>query len=172
MRINTVSRSMRVDPHTQELLEKKINKLNKYFGEEAEAHLTLVREKDRQKIELTIPYKGYMLRAERTGADVKDVIDEVVNVVEGQIRKYRTKLEKRLKEPAAPTAEEAPTEQPRIVRTKHFSPKPMDIDEAVMQMELLGHAFFVFTNAHTGQVNILYQRSDGDLGLMEPETQG
>ena len=177
MRINTTLRGVRLDDRTSELLTKKINKLDKYFGDEADAKLTLTQEKGRQKLEITIPYKGFTLRAERAGDDLTYAIDEVIEALERQIRKYRTRLEKRAKSAGVDNlvmdmADDSEDELPKVVRTKRFSIKPMDVEEAIMQMELVEHNFFVFTNADTNQINILYRRGDGNLGLIEPDTMG
>ena len=177
MRINTTLRGVRLDDRTSELLPKKINKLDKYFGDEADAKLTLTQEKGRQKLEITIPYRGFTLRAERAGDDLTYAIDEVIEALERQIRKYRTRLEKRAKPAGVDNlvmdmADDGEDELPKVVRTKRFSIKPMDVEDAIMQMELVEHNFFVFTNADTNQINILYRRGDGNLGLIEPDTMG
>ena len=130
-------------------------------------------EKSRHSIEITIPYRGGVIRGEETTADMYASIDNVIAKLERQIIRYRTKLEKNLKAEAfnnEPLPEiDEDDEGPSIVKVKRFSIKPMSVDEAVLQMELLGHSFFVFTNAETEDINVLYKRKDGNLGLIEPE---
>ena len=130
-------------------------------------------EKNRHIVEVTIPYTGGIIRGEEVTGDMYASIDNVIAKLERQIIRHRTKLEKNLKAEAfnepMPEYVEDEEDGPRIVRTKRFSIKPMSVDEAVLQMELLGHSFFVFLNSETEGINVLYKRKDGNLGLIEPE---
>lgn len=152
----------------------KIGKLEKYFTEETEIHVTLSTEKERQKIEVTIPMKGNMVRAEQESSDMYVSIDLVEEIIERQLRKYKTKL--LLQQQAAVNLnknfideEDEEDEDIKIIRTKRFAVKPMDAEEACVQMELLGHNFFVFRNAETDEVNVVYKRKGNTYGLIEPE---
>ena len=166
-------------------IKKKVGRLAKYFVDEppSEGHVTLSVEKDEHKVEVTIPFPGVFVRAEESSNDMYASVDLVMEKLERQIRKYKTKVNRkfrydgslrtRLKQEAPQLQEKSETleqeETSKIVRYKRFSLKPMDTEEAILQMELLGHSFFVFTNATTNQVNVIYKRKDGKYGLIEPE---
>ena len=173
MRVIITGKGMEVSDYLKEMVTKKVLKLQKYFGEETEAHITMSIQKSRHIVEVTIPFDGVVLRGEEVTGDMYASIDGVLGKLEKQIHKHRTALRKRLREGAFTNDgfepdgadEENP---PRIVRKKRFVLKPMDLEEAQMQMELLGHEFFVFMNSNTNEINVLYKRWDGDLGLIEP----
>lgn len=155
-------------------VEDKIGKLERYFNPSTEVHVTLSTEKSRQKIEVTIPMKGSIIRAEQTSSDMYVAIDLVEEIIERQLRKYKNKLID--KEQAAAQLskdfleEDAyDDEEIEIIRTKRFAMKPMDPEEACVQMELLGHNFFVFRNGETDEVNVVYKRKGNTYGLIEPE---
>lgn len=154
-------------------VERKLGKLEKYFNAEVEAHITLSVQKTKQIIEVTIPFNGMILRAEESTGDMYSSIDNVVEKLEKQIIKHKTKLEKQIREGAIKFAEvpkyDFDEEEINIKKVKKFSLKPMAVDEAVLQMELLGHDFFVFKNAETDDVNVVYKRNDGAYGIIEPE---
>lgn len=175
MRIIITGKGMDVSEYLKEMVEKKVSKLNKYFWKDTEAHVTMSVEKARHIVEVTIPFDGVVLRGEEATTDMYASIDSVVDKIEKQIHKHRTALRKRLHESAfdqdAYDYQEELEEEamPKIVRTKRFVVKPMDVNEAQMQMQLLGHQFFVFRNAGTNEVNVLYKRNDGDFGLIEPD---
>jgi len=159
-----------------EKAQKKVGKFEKFFRPETEAHLTFEVEKDRNIFEVTIHSKGLFIRAEETTADMYASIDLVIEKLERQIRKYKTRLGKRIHQEAMvmenfdlPESIEEDDEL-RIVRSKKFALKPMDVEEAIMQMNLLGHNFFVFSNAEDETVNVVYRRKDGQYGLIEPES--
>ena len=151
----------------------KIGKLEKYFTEDTEIHVTLSTQKERQKIEVTIPMKGNIVRAEQESNDMYVSIDLVEEIIERQLRKYKTKIIE--KQQAAVNLsksfieEDYDDEEIKIIRTKKFAVKPMDAEEACVQMELLGHNFFVFRNAETDEVNVVYKRKENTYGLIEPE---
>ena len=176
-------KNIEVTPGLKSTVEQKLGKLERYFTPETEIIVTLSVEKDRQKIEVTIPVKGNIIRSEQTSSDMYVSIDLVEEVIERQLRKYKNKLV--AKSQGHPTAsfsgsnfkkeffEEDDTSvednEIRIVRTKRFGIKPMFPEDACIQMELLGHSFFVFSNAETDEVNVVYKRKDGSFGLIEPE---
>ena len=153
----------------------KIGKLERYFLPETEIHVTFSVEKERQKIEVTIPMKGNIIRAEQESSDMYVSIDLVEEIIERQLRRYKTKLVEQ-KQAAFNFSssyieqdDAAEEEQIRIIRSKHFALKPMDAEEACVQMELLGHNFYVFRNAETDEVNVVYKRKSNTYGLIEPE---
>ncbi|WP_455718790.1 ribosome hibernation-promoting factor, HPF/YfiA family [Anaerosporobacter sp.] len=152
----------------------KIGKLERYFTPETEIHVTLSVQKDRQKIEVTIPMKGHIVRAEQVSTDMYVSIDLVEEVIERQLRKYKNKLIEQKQSAinfnqAFVEDDSYDDEEINIIRTKRFAIKPMDAEEACIQMELLGHNFFVFRNADTDEVNVVYKRKGNTFGLIEPE---
>jgi len=157
----------------------KISKIEKMLPQEAEAAVLFSVEKLAHKVEVTIPLKMRTLRAEVTSTDMSSAIDEVAEVLEKQIIKYKGRLHHKAKKneafknefQAMFTPQEEPAEENgiRIEKTKRFAIKPMDAEEAVMEMELLGHNFFVFRNGATDELNVVYKRADGFYGLIEPE---
>jgi putative sigma-54 modulation protein len=175
MRVAITGKGMDVSDYLREMAEKKVKKLSRYFRADTEAHVTMSIERSRHIVEVTIPFDGVVLRGEVATGDMYASIDGVLKKLEKQILKHRTKLEKRLRTDAytdeAPIFQESAVEEEEleIVRTKRYTIKPMDLSEAVLQMDLLGHEFFVFVNSKTGEVNVLYKRKDGNLGLLEPE---
>ena len=154
----------------------KIGKLERYFTPETEVHVTLSVEKDRQKIEITIPMKGNIVRAEQVSSDMYASIDLVEEVIERQLRKYKNKLID-MKQSASNfnqafiDDEIQEDDEINITRVKKFAMKPMDAEEACVQMELSGHNFYVFRNAETDEVNVVYKRKGNTYGLIEPEFQ-
>lgn len=170
MKMIITGRNIDVSEYLRGLAGKKLQKLTRYFKDDTVAQVMLSVEKNRHICEVTIPYNGIILRAKDVSGDMYASIDNVVDKLEKQIHRHRTKLEKRLHENAfkGMIYDETAAEPRRVVRTKRFALKPMDIEEAIMQMELLSHSFFVFLNAQTNEVNVLYLRDDNDLGLIEP----
>ena len=159
-------------------IERKLGKLERYFTPDTEIIVTLSVEKDRQKIEVTIPVKGDIIRSEQESSDMYVSIDLVEEVIERQLRKYKNKLVAKhqaggnFNQTFVESEDEvADSDEIRIVRTKRFGIKPMFPEDACMQMDLLGHNFFVFSNAETEEVNVVYKRKDGSFGLIEPECQ-
>lgn len=174
MRITVSGKNINITNALKERVEKKLSKFERYFGPETEAYATLSVEKNRHIIEVTIPFNGVILRGEEATADMYTSIDNVIEKLERQMRRHKTKLEKRIKDGnikfenwTSPTEEE--DQEVKIVKTKRFAMKPMPVEEAVLQMELLGHSFFVFSNADTDEVNVVYKRKNGNYGLIEPE---
>ncbi len=155
-------------------VQDKLGKLEKYFTSDTEIHVTLSVEKERQKIEVTIPVKGNIIRSEQVSSDMYVSIDLVEEVIERQLRKYKNKIVDKQQEgsnfqKAFLENEFVEDEEVKIIRTKRFGIKPMYPEDACVQMELLGHNFFVFYNAETEQINVVYKRKDGAYGLIEPE---
>lgn len=176
MKMTISGKNMAVTDALRDVIEKKMSKLDKYFYKDVPVDITLSVEKNRQIIEVTIPFSGAIIRAEESTDDMYQSIDKVIDVVERQVRKHKTKLQKKNKGletirfeniQALPAVENE--KEPSIVRTKRFAMKPMDAEEAVLQMELLRHAFYVFRNAESDEVNIVYKRKDGNYGLIEPQ---
>ena len=157
-------------------VEDKLGKLEKFFTDDTEIHVTLSVEKERQKIEVTIPVKGNIIRSEQVSNDMYVSIDLVEEIIERQLRKYRKKIID--KKQNAGTFQQAFIEKDfedennneiKIIRTKKFGFKPMYPEDACVQMELLGHNFFVFLNAETEEVNVVYKRKGNTYGLIEPD---
>lgn len=175
MRVSIAGKGMEVSDYLKDLVTKKVLKLQRYFDEDTEAHITMSIQRSRHIVEVTIPFDGIVLRGEEATGDMYASVDGVIKKLEKQIHKHRTALKKRLHENAFTKEDDAfelslaDEKVPTVVRTKKFVVKPMDIEEAKMQMELLGHQFFVFRNAVTNEINVLYLRQDGDYGLIEPE---
>ena len=171
-------KNIEVTPGLKDTITHKLGKLERYFTPDTEIIVTLSVEKERQKIEVTIPVKGNNIRSEQVSSDMYVSIDLVEEVIERQLRKYKTNLIARHQDGGNFRQEffdEADTpgsdEEIRIVRTKRFGIKPMYPEDACIQMDLLGHDFFVFCNAETDEVNVVYRRKDGTFGLIEPEFQ-
>ena len=174
MKFIIVGRNIEVTPGLRAAVEEKIGKLDKYFNPDTEVHVTLSVEKDRQKIEVTIPVKGSIIRSEQVSNDMYVSIDLVEEIIERQLKKYKNKIVD--KQQAVASFSKAyvendytDDEEIKIVRTKKFDIKPMYPEDACIQMELLGHSFFVFCNAETDQVNVVYKRKGDTYGLIEPE---
>ena len=177
MRINVRGRNMDVTPALQEYAIKRLNRLDKFFNSPIEAQVTLNVIKENHIVEVTISMDGLLLRGEEATLDMYASIDLVVDKLERQIRKYKTKINRKLRqrikglnEKLFPPQEEEEEEaaEPVVVKTKRFVIKPMPLEEAILQMNLLGHDFFVFNNADTEDINVLYRRKDGNYGLIEP----
>ena len=154
-------------------IEEKLGRLDKYLTDDIDIIVTLSVQKERQKIEVTIPMKGHIIRAEQDSADMYVSIDLVIDILERQIRRYKTRLMSKKYEGAGLKQEfideDVDEDEIRIIRSKKFAIKPMDVEEACIQMDLLGHNFFVFRNADTFEVNVVYKRKGNTYGLIEPE---
>lgn len=175
MQYKITGRGIDLTQGLKDAITSKLGKLEKFFSDDTIANVTLNVEKDRQKIEVTIPMKGHVIRAEQVSGDMYVSIDLVEEVLERQLRRYRTKLiakdQQAAKEFSHEYIEEEDTsdEDIEIVRTKKFGLKPMFPEDACVQMELLGHNFFVFRNAETDEINVVYKRRGNTYGLIEPE---
>ena len=174
MRYTITGRNINVTPGIRRAVEEKIGKLDRYFNPDTEVIVTLSVQKDKQKIEVTIPVKGNIIRAEESSSDMYVSIDLVEEIIERQLKKYKNKIIDK-KQSAQSFSdffinEEAEDEEEiQIVKTKRFGIKPMDPEEACVQMELLNHNFYVFLNAETEEVNVVYKRKGHSYGLIEPE---
>ena len=174
MRITISGRNIELTEGLKQAVEEKLSKLEKFFKPDTDVYVTLSVEKDRQKIEVTIPAKGHVIRSEQVSSDMYVSIDLVEEVIERQLRKYRTKISAKKYAPAIfqdnfVEADDAEDEEIKIVRTKRFGMKPMYPEDACIQMELSGHDFFVFRNAENDEVNVVYKRKGHTYGLIEPE---
>ena len=181
MILNINGRNMQITDSIRAHVEKKAAKLERFFRPDTEVQVRISQERGGRNIaEVTVALRGVILRAEEVTNDMYASIDTAIDKMVRQIRRHRTKLEKRLREDAFNpgeleyTAESAEAMEQgesarKVVRHKTFPVRPMSVEDAVLQMELLGHSFFVFVNVETDRTNVLYLRKDGDLGLMEPE---
>lgn len=188
-RVVVKGKNIQVTPALRDYAEKRVAKLEKYFQwrSDIEVEVALSVEKDTQIAEITYQLGGLLLRGESRTKDLYASIDEASDKIERQVRKYKNKIRRWEHESlrksdrgdqgdraarealrADAGSEEGDSDGPRVVRTKRFAIKPMDVEEAIMQMELLGHDFFVFANADTDEFNVLYKRKDGHYGLIEP----
>ena len=174
MRYTISGKNIEVTEALKNIVMDKLGKLERYFTPETEIIVTMSVEKDRQKIEVTIPVKGNIIRSEQVSNDMYVSIDLVEEVIERQLRKYKNKIIQKQQEGSNFRKEfiEKETEDPeevKIIRIKQFGMKPMYPEDACIQMELLGHNFFVFRNAETEEVNVVYKRKGNTYGLIEPE---
>lgn len=174
MRFTITGRNIEVTAGLREAIEDKFGKLDRFFAPATEATVRLSVQREIQKIEVTIPVKGHIIRAEESSNDMYVTIDLVEEILERQLKKYKNKLiDKKLNAPSFSKAfiedETVSDDHVDIVKTKKFAVKPMDPEEACVQMELLGHNFFVFLNGDTDEVNVVYKRNSGSYGLIEPE---
>jgi len=182
--------NLEVTDALREYVERKLSRMEKYFDavQDAQGYVSMSIIRGEHKVEVTIPLPGLILRAEESSDDMYASVDLVVEKLERQIRKFKTRVNRKPRQDASfrtywkengsgltksltavEESEEAVDDDLEIVRTKRFNLKPMDTEEAILQMDMLGHNFFVFTNATTDQVNVIYRRRDGKYGLIEPE---
>ena len=177
MRYTITGRNIEITDGLKKAVEEKLHKLGKYFTEDTEAKITLSVQKEAHKIEVTIPTKQGLIRAEEVSEDMYVSIDKVEDIIERQIKKFKNKLVDRkqsgvsfselfINEEDSDVEEE---DEIKIVKTKRFSIKPMDPEEACLQMELLAHDFYVFRNAISDEICVVYKRKDGMYGIIEPE---
>ena len=174
MRIIITGKNLEITPGLRQAVEDKLSKLEKYFAPQTDIHVTMSVEKERQKIEVTIPVKGNIIRSEQVSNDMYVTIDLVEEVIERQLKKYKNKIVDAKQGSSSFKAEFVAEEYDddetiQIIRSKRFGMKPMFPEDACVQMELLGHNFYMFQNAETNEVNVVYKRKDGAYGLIEPE---
>lgn len=177
MQVVVKGKNIEVTSALRDYAVKKVQKLERFFKSNVmEAQVALRVEKGLHIVDVTVQVDGLLLRGEEKSGDMYASIDGVVDKIERQIRKYKTKINRNLRQKGAKVNEAAfdngdvrVEDEPKIVKTKRFAIKPMSLEEAMMQMELLGHDFFVFSNAESDEVNVLYRRKDGNYGLIEPE---
>ncbi len=179
MKYNIIGRKVNLKDNFKERVYKKLGKFEKIYSDDAEATVTVTLEKNRQTVEVTIRDNGMMYRAESTALEMNDALDAVVDILGGQIRKNKAKLSKKMKpesfeqyfaeEDAEYEDEMMDDEDYVVVKTKTFSVKPLSVEEAILQMNMIGHEFFMFRNAGTNEINVVYKRKNGTYGLLEPE---
>ena len=178
MQVIIQGRNVEVTDRLREYVESKVERLDRYLPAITEARVELSTEQtrsaeDRQVAQLTLHIKGVLLRSEERSADMFTAVDNVMDKIKRQIDRYKSKRRNRYRSTPAeiepPAVEDDESEQGSIVRTKRFRVTPMDPAEAIEQMELLGHSFFVFYNVDEGQINVVYVRRDGNYGLLQPE---
>ncbi len=178
MKIAVRGKNLELTNALKNYVEEKIRKIEKYFQEAfIEAQVSLGVERERHIVEVTIMVDGLILRGEESSADMYASIDGVIEKLERQVRKHKTRINRKIREKkqefklqfvSEPGVDDI-EEEPKIVRTKRFFVKPMSVEEAIMQMDLIGHDFFVFMNADTEIVNVVYKRKNGQYGLIDPE---
>lgn len=178
MKIAITSRKVNLRDNFKERVEKKLSKFNRIFDEDAQANVTVTLEKNRQTVEVTIRQNGMVYRAEQTAEEMNDALDAVVDVLGRQIRKNKCRLEKKMRAAVLDDflaqeefldADDMEEKEYEIVRSKRFPVKPLDVEEAILQMNMVGHQFYMYRNAETGEINVVYKRKDGTYGLLEPE---
>ena len=174
MRITITGRNIELTEGLKAAVEEKLSKLEKFFAPDTDVFVTLSVEKERQKVEVTIPIKGHVIRSEQSSNDMYVSIDLVEEIIERQLRKYKNKLVDQQQTAASLSKafveeEIHDDDEIKIIRSKRFAMKPMDPEEACIQMDLLGHNFYVFRNAETDEVNVVYKRKGNTFGLIEPE---
>lgn len=177
MKVKIRGKNITVTKGIQDKVEKKLNKLDKYFiTQDVEASVLVRTYPEGQKIEVTIPTEYVLLRAEEVNDDLYAAIDLVIDKLEGQIRKYKTKLSRKSKNnklafniAELEKLDDSDEEEDVIVKTKTINPKPMDMEEAIMQMEMMDHTFFVYLDAESNKVSVVYKRNNGGYGLLETE---
>lgn len=174
MKFNIIGRKVEVTERIKDYVTKKLSKLDKFFKEESDARVVIGSIKDNSYIEATIHASGMMYRAEITDPDLFAAIDKSVDIIERQIRKNKTKLEKKIKKDAITDSVllsgnnfEDDDEEFKVIKRKRFHVKPMTEEEAILQMNLLGHNFFVFLNPETDEMNVVYKRKDGNYSIIE-----
>ncbi len=171
MKVTITAKKINISQAFTDYAEKKFAaKLDRFFPEEAEAKITLSERREQIVLELTVSYNGIIYRAEETARDKNDALDVTIDRIIRQIRKHKTRVEKNLRENAFAGLDPEPEEPDyEVIRYKNFRMKPMTVEEAILQMDLLGHNFFMFKNATTGIVNVVYKRDDGNYAVLVPE---
>ena len=174
MKITYTARKVNLKDNFKELCEKKLAKFQKIFSEDAEASVVVTLYKNRQPVEVTVKDNGMVFRAEDTQDEMNDALDKVVDILGRQMRKNKTRLARRLRDNTADFAvllpeENIEDEKEFDIRTKTIPIKPVSVEEAILQMNMLDHDFFVFINAETDETNVVYKRKNNTYGLLEPE---
>ncbi len=175
MKTNTTARNTTIRDNFKNSIDKKLSKLDRFFDDTASANVTVINENGRETVEITIKAHSMFFRAEKTTMDRLDSLDAVVDALFRQIVKNKTKLEKRMKSQAFEPGYEqdfvGAEDSFRVVKSKKFPVKPMDIEEAILQMNLIGHSFYMFRSSDSGHICVVYKRKDGDYGLLEPDAE-
>ncbi len=176
MKVTIIGKNFRTYSKLEETIEKKFEKLGKYFSDDITANVILSHEKGRNKLEATINAKGAVFRTEQRAEDVYEAVDKVVDKLSSQMSRFKGKLQKRYNDNKSvrfeaipqPYQEEGAQSEGQLVKTKKFDLRPMDAEEAILEMEMLQHDFFVFLNVESDNINVVYRRDDGDYGLLVP----
>lgn len=173
MKITYTARKVNLRDNFKDRVEKKLKKFDKIFSDDAQAFVVATVDKSSQTVEITIKDNQMVYRAEKTMPEMNDAVDKCIDVLGRQLRKNKSKLEKRLRsgsleELVAPVEEDVAEEDYTVVRTKQIPVKPITVEEAILQMNMVGHKFYMFTNAESGEVNVVYLRDDGKYGLLQP----
>lgn len=173
MKITYTARKVNLRDNFKERVEKKLRKFENIFSEDAAVNVVVTLNKNNQTVEITIKDNSMVYRAEKTQLEMNDALDKCIDVLGRQLRKNKAKLDKKLKSGSIDDLFEAPLEEVEeeefeVVRTKQIPIKPITVDEAILQMNLVGHKFYMFTNVDSGEVNVVYCRDDGAYGLLEP----
>jgi putative sigma-54 modulation protein len=172
MKVTITGRKVLITDNFSQRTEKKLAKLDKFFDTDALAEVTVSQERNLHRVEITIRNGGLIFRAEDAAVDPNEVVDNLIDVLFRQIRRNKTRLEKKLRKDAFNDMNLLQANEPEqdylVVRSKKFSVKPMDVEEAILQMILLEHKFFMFRNIDTNEINVVYCRKDGNYGLLEP----
>lgn len=173
MKITYTARKVNLRDNFKDRVEKKLKKFDKIFSDDAQAFVVVTVDKSSQTVEITIKDNQMVYRAEKTMPEMNDAVDKCIDVLGRQLRKNKSKLEKRLRsgsleELVAPVEEEVAEEDYTVVRTKQIPVKPITVEEAILQMNMVGHKFYMFTDAESGEVNVVYLRDDGKYGLLQP----
>lgn len=176
MRITIMGKGMEISEYLREVTQKQAAKLEKYFRDDTQMQIIMSIQHNRHIVEVTIPYRGGIIRAEEATGDMYASINAALKKIEKQVLKHRTKLEKELRsgfdiseQVFVESEDEINNYDGRIVKTKHFAMKPMSVEEAIMQLELLDHQFYVYRDSQTDSINVIYKRHDGDYGLIEAQ---
>lgn len=177
MKVTISGRKVNLRDNFKELAQKKLSRFDRVFDEDAEANVVVTLERNRQTVEITVWSQGMIFRAESTDFEMNDALDQVISSLGRQIRKNKNRLDKQIHSAALDqyvedylhSTEEDVSEEYKIVRTKHFFVKPLSVEEAILQMNMLGHQFFMFRDEQTNEINVVYKRKDGNYGLLEPD---
>ena len=171
-----VGKKIEITENLKDKICKKIDKLDKFFFEDSQAKVVLTKERERYIVEVTVHQKGLIFRAEDTNYELMSAVEKIVDILERKMRKNKTRLSKKVREDAyetytfSPEIDAEESEEPlKIIKSKSFPVKPMNVEEAILQMNLLSHTFFVFKNDVDGRANVVYKRKNGGFGLIETE---
>ncbi len=173
MEIIITGRKVNLKDNFKDLAKKKLSKFDRMFNDNAVANVTVTVEKNHQTVEITIRNNGMIYRAESSEREMNEALDKVIYALSRQLRKHKTKLEKRLRDNSIekyfPAEQDEEEETFDLVRRKSFAVKPISVEEAILQMNMINHLFYMFRNETTNEINVVYRRRDGGYGLLEPE---
>ena len=171
MNIKIVGRKVNLRENFKELVQRKLSKFDRIFDEDADATVTVTLEKNRQTVEIMIKQRGMLYRAEATASEMNEALDDVVAALGNQIRRNKKRAQKMQPVELPDTYYDMPDEEdePEIAKRKTFYVKVMTVEEAILQMEMLGHTFFMYRDGDTGEIDVVYKRRDGKYGVLEPE---